>query len=96
MPKVSPPVSSSGPRQTGNVLDKIQVMIMMMMMMMMMIMMIMIQAELAETKRREEELRRQRRSMSRSQPDLSILETSAEAEEAGEADSGEEVRTHWA
>ena len=38
VPKVSPPVSSSGPRQTGNVLDKIQVMMMIRMMMMMMIM----------------------------------------------------------
>ena len=75
MPKVSPPVSTSGLRQTGNVLDKIQ-------------------AELAETKRREDELRRQRRSVARSQPDLSNLDTreaEAEAVETEEMESGEEV-----
>ena len=72
---MSPPVSSSGLRQTGNVLDKIQ-------------------AELAETKRREDELRRQRRSVARSQPDLSNLDTreaEAEARETEEFESGEEV-----
>ena len=72
---MSPPVSTSGLRQTGNVLDKIQ-------------------AELAETKRREDELRRQRRSMARSQPDLSNLEirqTEAEAENTEVVESGEEV-----
>ena len=75
MPKVSPPVSSSGLRQTGNVLDKIQ-------------------AELAETKRREEELRRQRRSVTRSQPDLSNIETRETEVETGDtegAESEEEV-----
>lgn len=75
MPKVSPPVSSSGLRQTGNVLDKIQ-------------------AELAETKRREDELRRQRRSVTKSQPDLSNLdtrETEAEPRDQEEVESGEEV-----
>ena len=53
-----------------------------------------IQAELAETKRREDELRRQRRSVARSQPDLSNLDTrEAEAEvvETEEMESGEEV-----
>ena len=75
MPKVSPPVSSSGLRQTGNVLDKIQ-------------------AELAETKRREDELRRQRRGVTRSQPDLSNLGTRESEAETGDtegAESGEEV-----
>lgn len=75
MPKVSPPVSSSGLRQTGNVLDKIQ-------------------AELAETKRREDELRRQRRSVTKSQPDLSNLdtrETETEPRDQEEVESGEEV-----
>ena len=46
-----------------------------------------IQAELAETKRREDELRRARREMFRSQPDLSHLKEDAahtEPEEAGE------------
>ena len=70
MPKVSPPVSSSGLRQTGNVLDKIQ-------------------AELAETKRREEELRRQRRSMTRSQPDLSNIETRETEVETGDIEGAE-------
>ena len=37
-----------------------------------------IQAELAETKRREDELKRQRRDMFRSQPDLTTLHTSEE------------------
>ena len=37
-----------------------------------------IQAELAETKRREDELKRQRRHMSRSQPDLSKVEAATE------------------
>ena len=73
MPKVSPPVSSSGLRQTGNVLDKIQ-------------------AELAETKRREDELRRQRRSVTKSQLDLSNLDTrEAEPRDQEEVESGEEV-----
>ena len=75
MPKVSPPVSSSGLRPTGNVLDKIQ-------------------AELAETKRREDELRRQRRGVTRSQPDLSNLgtrESEAEIRDTEEVESGEEV-----
>ena len=62
-----------------------------------------IQAELAETKRREDELRRQRRSMARSQPDLSNLDTreaEAEAVETEEMESGEEVsivctHVHW-
>jgi len=74
VPKVSPPVSSSGLRQTGNVLDKIQ-------------------AELAETKRREDELRRQRRSVTKSQPDLSNLdtrETEAEPRDQEEVESGDE------
>lgn len=74
VPKVSPPVSSSGLRQTGNVLDKIQ-------------------AELAETKRREDELRRQRRGVTRSQPDLSNLGTRESEAETGDtegAESGEE------
>ena len=70
MPKVSPPVSSSGLRQTGNVLDKIQ-------------------AELAETKRREEELRRQRRSVTRSQPDLSNIETRETEVETGDTEGTE-------
>ena len=75
-------MSSSGLRQTGNVLDKIQ-------------------AELAETKRREDELRRQRRSVARSQPDLSNLDTrEAEVVETEEVESGEEVSIvctpiHW-
>lgn len=72
VPKVSPPVSSSGLRQTGNVLDKIQ-------------------AELAETKRREDELRRQRRSVTKSQLDLSNLDTrEAEPRDREEVESGEE------
>ena len=37
-----------------------------------------IQAELAETKRREDELRRQRRDMFRSQPDLRSIEDRVE------------------
>ena len=75
-------MSSSGLRQTGNVLDKIQ-------------------AELAETKRREDELRRQRRSVARSQPDLSNLDIrEAEVVETEEMESGEEVskvctHVHW-
>ena len=75
-------MSSSGLRQTDNVLDKIQ-------------------AELAETKRREDELRRQRRSVARSQPDLSNLDIrEAEVVETEEMESGEEVskvctHVHW-
>ena len=38
-----------------------------------------IQAELAETKRREDELKRQRRDMFRSQPDLTSCHTSEES-----------------
>ena len=45
-----------------------------------------IQAELAETKRREDELRRQRRHMFRSQPDLSKVETVLE-----DGDNHEEI-----
>ena len=52
-----------------------------------------IQAELAETKRREEELRRARRDMFRSQPDLSKVRED-EAGESGEnfSESDIEVR----
>ena len=56
-----------------------------------------IQAELAETKRREEELRRARREMFRSQPDLGKVTedtASTETEEAADnqSDSDIEVR----
>lgn len=47
-----------------------------------------IQAELAETKRREDELRRARREMFRSQPDLSQVREEAATTEAEEAEEG--------
>ena len=47
-----------------------------------------IQAELAETKRREDELRRARREMFRSQPDLSQVREEAATAEAEEAEEG--------
>ena len=48
-----------------------------------------IQAELAETKRREEELRRQRRSVTRSQPDLSNIENRETEVETGDTEGAE-------
>ena len=55
-----------------------------------------IQAELAETKRREEELRRARRDLVRSQPDLTKLQEMNE-QESGEnySESDVEVRIHF-
>ena len=54
-----------------------------------------IQAELAETKRREEELRRARREMFRSQPDLSQVREETETEEGGDYQSESDIEVSF-
>ena len=57
-----------------------------------------IQAELAETKRREDELRRARREMFRSQPDLSQVRQDTahtETEEAGDDQSESDIEVNF-
>ena len=54
-----------------------------------------IQAELAETKRREDELRRARREMFRSQPDLSLVRENTETEEGADYQSESDIEVSF-